>query len=178
MQSIRSWPTLLMGLTMLGVTSQSIAESGTIKATMSLDAEGTLYPVAVGEVLFQGAFRGIMYTENPERGLNAGFVICPVSMMVTLGEKKIEGSGRCEITGEGGDVIYAKYSCEGKVGNCKGKFKLTGGTGRYEGISGSSNIEFRSVVNALVVGLASGSTVRVSNAIASLPKLSYRIPDK
>lgn len=119
-----------------------------------------------------------MYTENLKHGLNAGFVICPVSMKVSLGEEKIEGSGRCEITGEGGDVIYAKYSCEGKVGNCKGKFKLTGGTGRYEGISGSSNIEFRSVVNALVVGLASGSTVRVSNAIASLPKLSYRIPDK
>ncbi len=177
MRSIRSCFTLLIGLTLLGVTHQVIAESGTIKATMSLDAEGTLYPVGVGKVLFQGAFKGIMYTENPERGLNAGFVICPVRMLVTLEEKKIEGSVNCEITGEGGDVIYAKYTCVGKVGHCEGKFDVTGGTGRYAGNLGSSSIEFRSVVNALVVGFASGSTVRVSHAIASLPKLNYLIPD-
>lgn len=177
MQSNRMWLTLLVGLTLLGMTSQSMAESGTIKATMSLDAEGTLYPVAVDKVLFQGVFKGIMYTENPDRGLNAGFVICPISMLITLSEKKIEGSGHCEITGEGGDVIYAEYVCEGKVGNCKGKFDIKGGTGRYEGISGSSSIEFRSVVNALIIGFASGSTVRVPHAIASLPELNYSIPD-
>jgi len=177
MRSTRYWLTFLMGLSISVATGISYAETGSIQATISMDAEGTLYPVGEAEVLFQGAFKGIMYTKSRTKGLNAGFVTCPVSIQVNIDKAMTEGKGLCEIIGKGGDVIYANYTCKGEVGDCKGTFTLTGGTGSYEGISGSGDIEFRTVINALVVGLASGSTIRVSNAIATLPKLNYRIPD-
>ena len=42
------------------------------------------------------------------------------------------------ITASGGDTAYARWSCSGKPGQCKGKFDLTGGTGEFKGAKGSS----------------------------------------
>ena len=82
------------------------------------------------------------------------------------------------ITPSAGDVVYATWSCEGEVGGCRGDFRLTGGTGQYEGVTGSSKLLVRSAINTLLVGMSSGSLVREATGIAVLPKLTYSIPAK
>jgi len=172
----RIWIISLLGVITLGFSCLTFAEQQTLTATMSWDAQGTVYVVGPDELLFQGATRGVFYVEKASGDLNAAFGLCPVEYTANKKEKTTSGFGQCEIIGEGGDSIFAEYSCSGTAGICKGTFTITGGTGRFKGAEGNSEMIIRSTVSALVYGLSSGSEIAVKNGIMILPKLTYSIP--
>ncbi len=174
----RSWITSLLGVITLGFSCLTFAEQQTLTATMSWDAQGTVYVVGPNELLFQGASRGVFYVEKASGDLNAAFGLCPVEYTADTKAKTTSGFGQCEIIGEGGDSLFAEYSCSGTAGICKGTFTITGGTGRFKGAEGNSEMIIRSTVNALVYGLGSGSEIAVKNGIMILPKLTYSTPGK
>ena len=177
----RSWFTFLLGVITLGLscfTSLAFAEQQTLTATMSWNGQGTVYVVGQDELLFQGAMAGVFYVEKASGKLNAAFGLCPVEFTANLKEKTTSGFGQCEIIGEGGDSVFAEYSCSGKAGLCKGTFTITGGTGSFKGAEGASDMVIRSTISALVFGLGSGSEIAVKNGIMILPKLTYTIPGK
>jgi hypothetical protein len=175
----RSWITLLLGAIALGfscLSSLSFAEQQTLKATMSWDAQGTVYVVGPDKLLFQGAMAGVFYVEKASGKLNAAFGLCPVEYTANKKEKTTSGFGQCEIIGEGGDSVFAEYSCSGTPGLCKGTFTITGGTGSLKGAEGASDMIIRSTISELVLGLGSGSEIAVKNGIMILPKLTYTVP--
>ena len=177
----RSWFTFLLGVITLGLscfTSLAFAEQQTLTATMSWNGQGTVYVVGQDELLFQGAMAGVFYVEKASGKLNAAFGLCPVEFTANLKEKTTSGFGQCEIIGEGGDSVFAEYSCSGKAGLCKGTFTITGGTGELKGAEGASDMIIRSTISALVFGLGSGSEIAIKNGIMILPKLTYTIPGK
>lgn len=177
----RSWITFLLGATALGfscLSSLSFAEQQTLKATMSWNGQGTVYVVGQDQLLFQGAMAGVFYVEKASGKLNAAFGLCPVEFTANKKEKTTSGFGQCEIVGEGGDSVFAEYSCSGKAGLCKGTFTITGGTGKLKGAEGASDMIIRSTVSALVLGLGSGSEIAIKNGIMILPKLTYNVPGK
>ena len=176
MLSIRSWLTLMISLTMLGLSTNAYTGEQTLSVTMSWNGEGTLYSTGVDEMTFKGALEGIMYTVNADGDLNAAFAECPIDVEINKKSQTSMMSGNCEVTGAGGDVVYADLSCSGKPGICIGTFTLTGGTGRFAGVTGASKMVFRSVVSSLVTEMASGSRIKVANGIAILPKLAFSIP--
>jgi hypothetical protein len=167
--------TVISGLVLLGVTSGALAEKS-LKAIMPWEGEGFVYQIAADTMLFLGAYEGILYVETAEGKLDEGFVRCPGRQIIDTKSGKISGEGYCMITPSAGDVVYATWSCRGEVSGCKGDFKLTGGTGQYEGISGSSKLVVRSAINTLIVGMPSGSVIREATGIAILPELKYTIP--
>jgi len=172
----RSWITSLLGVIILGFSCLTFAEQQTLTATMSWDAQGTVYVVGPDELLFQGATRGVFYVEKASGKLNAAFGLCPVEYTANIKEKLTSGFGQCEIIGEGGDSLFAEFSCTGTAGLCEGTFTITGGTGSFKGAEGNSDMIIRSTVSALVFGLGSGSEIAVKNGIMILPKLTYSIP--
>jgi hypothetical protein len=174
----RRWMVLLLSVISMGLSNLTFADQQTLTATMSWNAEGDIYVVSSDELQFQGAIEGIFYVEKASGKLNAAFGLCPVVYIANTKEKTISGSGRCEIIGDKGDSIFAEYSCSGQAGFCKGKFNITGGTGSLTGAKGSSELIMRSVINALVYGLGSGSHLVVKNGILILPKLTYSVPEK
>jgi len=174
----RSWITSLLGVITLGFSCLTFAEQQTLTATMSWDAQGTVYVVGPDELLFQGATRGVFYVEKASGKLNAAFGLCPVEYTANIKEKTTSGFGQCEIVGEGGDSLFAEFSCSGTAGLCEGTFTITGGTGSFKGAEGVSDMIIRSTVSALVYGLGSGSEIAVKNGIMILPKLTYSIPGK
>ncbi len=175
MNSIRSLfvPPLFLLLIATTVTTQ--AGEQTIKVTMPWDGEGTVYMIGTGKALFMGAFEGIMYVEKEEGELDAAFANCPATQHIDVETGSSSADGYCNIAVSGEDAVFAKWSCEGKIGTCKGNFELTGGTGRFEGVSGSSQLVVRSVLNALVSGLGDGEVVRTATGIAVLPRLTYQM---
>ena len=177
MSRSRYWPFAITGLLLLGLTGGALAEKS-LKAIMPFEGEGTVYQIAPETMLFLGAFEGIIYAETAEGKLDEGFIRCHGSQTIDMKTGKTSGEGYCMITPSAGDVVYATWSCRGEVGGCKGDFKLTSGTGQYEGISGSSKLVVRSALNTLVVGMSSGSAIREATGIAILPELSYTIPEK
>ena len=109
-------------------------------------AKGTLYPLSKDRMLFQGEQKGtlfIRHTEGKSILFHAGRVICPVSVDVDLKEDKDAAQGMCSITDQSGDKAFAKWSCTGPHGDCRGTFTFTGGTGQFQGITGDSAFRIR-----------------------------------
>ncbi len=178
MANLRHWCMGLSVLILLGLAGAVQAEKKSLKAMMPWQGDGSVYQIAPDTMLFLGAFEGIIYTETSEGKLDEGFVRCPASQKVNLETGRVEGEGYCMITPSAGDVVYATWSCQGKVGGCQGDFILTGGTGQYEGVTGSSKLMVRTAINTLIVGMTSGSVIREATGLAILPKLTYTIPEK
>jgi hypothetical protein len=176
MSKLRHGLMTMTGLLLLAAGSSAFAEKKSLKAVMPWEGDGKVYQIGPETMLFLGAFEGIIYVETSEGKLDEGFVRCPGSQTIDVKTGKTSGEGHCMITPSAGDIVYATWSCKGEVGGCKGDFKLTGGSGQYKGISGSSKLLVRSAINTLVVGLSSGSVVREATGIAILPELTYSIP--
>lgn len=178
MATLRRWFLPLLWVPLWALAAGSHAEEGSLEAMMPWDGEGRVFDIGPDLVLFQGAFEGILYVETAQGDLDAAFALCPGSQRLDTAAKTTNASGHCMITGSGGDTVYAQWRCKGELGVCRGRFELTGGTGRFEGISGASELQVRSVLSALVLGMGSGSTVRAASGLAILPKLTYSIPDR
>ena len=173
----RSLFTVIPLLALLCFSAGAQAEES-LKAIIPWDGEGRVFRIGMDTMLFLGAFEGIMYVETSEGELDEGFVVCPVNQILDLKTKATTGSGHCMITASGGDTVFAEWTCSGKVGGCKGNFKLTGGSGKFKGITGSSKLIVRSPLSVLAGDMASGSVVRVASGIAILPELKYKMPAK
>jgi len=167
---------LVLMLVLSGLSASAEAEQTSLKAMIPWEGEGRVFQVAPDELLFLGAFEGIIYVETATGKLDEGFVRCPVSQKITLKTKKTSASGSCMITASSEDTVYAQWTCIGQVGACRGEFKLTGGTGQFKGVTGLSTFIVRSPLHALVAGMSGGNIVRVASGIAVLPELKYEIP--
>ena len=175
MKSNRLRLSLLTGLLVAVVSGPALAAEKSIKVIMTWSGEGTIHSISTDRMLFMGEFEGIMYAETAEGELDAAFASCPANQYINIKSKKTEASGYCNIAVSGEDTVFAEWTCEGELGACKGKFTLTGGTGKFEGVTGSSDLTIRSVISSVVAGMSSGSVVRSTAGLAILPKLTYKL---
>jgi hypothetical protein len=166
------------GLALLGPAPGALAEPKEVSATIPWEGEGRVFRIGPTTLLFLGALKGIIYVEHTSGDVDEGFVECPVTQRLELKTKEIFGWGNCMITPSGGDTIFAEWTCAGVTGRCRGEFRLTGGTGKFEGITGSSEFLVRSPLRALATDMSSGTVLRVASGLAVLPKLTYEVPAK
>jgi len=166
----------LLATLLLTVTPVSAAEQGTVQATIPWEGKGRVFQIDSRRVQFLGAFTGIMYVENSKGKMHEGFVQCPIVQTVNMDTGESEATGNCEITAGPDDVVYARVSCKGLVGDCGGKFVLIDGEGKFAGISGEGQLRVRSPLQALAADLGSGATVRVASGIAVIKDLKFSIP--
>jgi hypothetical protein len=157
-------------------TAVSAAEEGTVKIMAPWESSGQIFQVGPDEVLFLGVAEGIMYIDEGEGVLDAAALQCPGTREISLEAGASKAHGRCVITGEGGDQIFAVYRCEGAEGDCEGTFELTGGTGRFEGITGKGAMQVRTRLMALAQNAETGAVVSGAAGLAKWPALSYKIP--
>jgi hypothetical protein len=167
---------LLAGFLAAACLGPSLATEKSLQVIMPWSGDGTIHSIGTHRLLFMGEFEGIMYAENAEGELDAAFASCPATQYIDTDSQQTEAKGYCNIAITGEDTVYAEWNCEGKVGACKGSFILTGGTGRFEGVTGSSELTVRSVLSAVVAGMSSGSVVRAASGLAVLPRLTYKLP--
>ena len=155
----------------------SLVQAGeqSVKVIMPWNGDGSIHSIGVDRVMFMGEFEGIMYAETDAGDLDAAFASCPATQYIDIQTKKTSASGYCDIAVSGEDSVFAEWSCEGKLGACSGTFTLTGGTGKYKGVTGSSELKIRSVLSTLVAGMTSGSVVHTASGLAILPRLTYKL---
>ena len=169
------WSGLVLGLVIAGTAGMAHAGEKSDKILMPWDGEGSVYTIGIDKLLFMGELEGIMYVETSAGELDAAYANCPASQHIDMKGKQSSATGYCTITISSEEVVFAEWSCKGKVGACEGTFNLTGGTGKYAGVTGSSEILVRSVLNTLVVGMGSGDAVRAATGLAILPNLTYKL---
>jgi len=163
-------------LVLCGWATASLAETSKLSAIIPWQGQGQLFPVAVDKLRFLGAFEGIMYVETAEGAMNEAFVRCPVVQDVDGSNQSTSATGSCVITASTEDVVFAELECKGVAGMCKGEFTLTGGTGRFAGISGSGKMTVRSPVHALAADVSEGTLIHAAAGILQIPNLEVRLP--
>jgi len=173
--------TLLMAIALIVASGVSAAEEGKVKILAPWNSIGQAFPIATDKVLFQGRGEGIMYIENGKNEtLNAALFVCPGNTILDLEKDTATTSGNCIITpaDNSGDIVFAEFSCTGEPGACAGKFMLTGGTGKFAGISGSSKVMIQTVLADLARDAKTGAVIKGSTGLAIWPELKYKIPGK
>lgn len=104
-------------------------------------ASGTTFEVGPQHYFFVGSFSGVLRTDAADSPLQNAAVQCPGSLSIG-----IEGAGFCVYTDAGGDKLFSTWTCPtpaatpaGAIAalNCTNVF--TGGTGKYNGVSGGNN---------------------------------------
>jgi len=157
-------------------SSVTRAESTTVSAVIPWQGQGEVFPIGTDKFQFLGAIEGIMYLERADGEMNEAFVKCPIVQDIDATDQSTSASGNCTIVVSTDDAVFAELSCEGRAGLCRGEFKLTGGTGRFTGISGSGEMIVRSPVHALASDLSGGTVLKISAGILQLPKLNITLP--
>ncbi len=152
------------------------AEQDTLQAIIPWDAQGRVFQVDTGTLMFLGAVQGVMYIESSRGDMHEAFVMCPIIQKLVLETGKTEGVAHCEISASPEDVVYAELSCSGELGNCQGTFTLIDGEGKFAGISGAGTLRVRSPMHALISDMAAGAVLRVASGLIVVKDLKYRIP--
>ena len=93
------------------------------------------------------------------------------------GDGSQTGQGRCIITGKDGSV-FGQLTCTGfQFVGCSGDFTITGGTGRFSGITGSGKAVVRSESRSTgATKSADGSLTEDARGIIYWQELEYKIP--
>ena len=152
------------------------AEERTVKASAAWVGQGRFVPTGSTTVFFVGVFSGILFVDNDQGALNTAKILCPGTLEVDVNGGKQHGEGRCVMSPNATDQVFAKWSCSGTHQvECKGPFTLTGGTGRFAGITGQGDFRLRTAIAELSV--KPGELVQETAAgLAEWPSLRYRIP--
>lgn len=151
------------------------ASAETVSAIVPWQGEGQIFPIDVDRLRFLGSVEGIMYVEREDGAMNEAFVRCPIVQDISMSDGKTSATGNCLIIASPDDTVYAELRCEGMRGYCRGEFKLTGGTGRFAGITGSGEMTARSPVHALAQNLSEGTVVQAAIGILRLPALEFSL---
>jgi hypothetical protein len=102
---------------------------------------GKVFQLEKGHIFWVGEFSGNFANDagkgSPYDG--TGWK-CPGSNDIDLNNKINKAAGFCIISDQSGDLAYSSWQCQGPADGetCNGTNKFTGGTGKYQGISGSS----------------------------------------
>ena len=146
-----------------------------IKAFAAWQGRGQIFETGPNRQTFVGSFTGMIFVETDKGPLDAGYMVCPAFLDVNVTDGTQEGKGRCTISAKDGSRAYADISCKGvHLVGCDGQFTFTGGTDRFEGLTGGGPIIIRSGLQDAAMG--GGNTVQESaGGIIIWPKLTYKL---
>ena len=161
----------------LGGGASVFAEEGTVRAVAPWKGQGFAFPVGPDEVYMVAVYSGTMFVDDGKGSLHAASIVCPGTVQGDFKTMTKTGQGRCIITNEDGDRVYARFSCVGDMEGCRGTFKLDGGTGKYAGITGEGEMVSQLQGRAVTVVAGYDAAQQVSEGIVVWPKLKYSIPE-
>lgn len=166
-----------MGLLFLGLQDRTFAEQATVSATAPWKGEGFAFPIGDNRVYMVAVFSGIMFVEDSQGALHAGSLVCPATVEADLHTMTKSGKGHCIISNTDGERVYAEFSCTGDLEGCKGPFILTGGTGKFTGITGEGEMISKIQARAITVVEGFESARQQGEGVAIWPRITYSIPE-
>lgn len=152
------------------------ADGETIDAILAWSGKGHTYEIGVDRVIFVGALVGPIYVDTEHGLVPSGSANCPVMVDIETSTAEQSAEGHCLIENVDGDRVYADISCTGvfRIG-CKGTITLTGGTGIFDGVTGSGDMLVRSERQSFVEQ-ADGVRHAEGAGIMSIKGLTYTLP--
>ena len=166
-----------LGLLCFGTEVPTFAEQTTVKAMAPWEGEGFAFPVGNDQVYMVAVFTGIMFVEDAKGALHAGSLVCPATVKADMKTMTKSGNGHCIITNTEGERVYAEFSCTGDLESCGGPFTLTGGTGKFAGITGEGEMVSKMQAQGFSVVDGFSSARQHGEGIAVWPRITYTMSD-
>ncbi len=152
------------------------AEEATVKAFVAWQGSGQTLQTSVGEATFIGSITGTVYVETDKGPIASGQMVCPATVRIALDSGAQTGTGRCVMTAPDDARIFADFTCTGyHLIGCDGDFTFTGGTGRFEGISGGGRGVLRANERTLTA-IGGAGVAETGSGILFWPALAYKLP--
>ena len=173
---------MLVGGTMLTGAPGAHGEEATARLASAVRAQGFFFEIGERRALVMGALEGALYVESGADALDGARMICPSSFTIDPLAQSFTAEGYCTIARGEEHKIYGRWTCTGVVTKgCRGRFTITGGTGRFAGVSGESEIAVRtSLTDATAAKGTPRSTIGVAQetgvGLITFTALRYRTP--
>jgi hypothetical protein len=135
--------TAILAIVALPARAEPIEE--TIRAFSVWEGHGAFFVPGLDVTTVSATLIGRLYVDTEQGPVDAGMMSCPATVHVKTVDRTQEGSAICAITTKDGAQIFAELNCTGvyMVG-CTGEAKITGGTGRFKGVTGGGKFTMRS----------------------------------
>jgi lipid-binding SYLF domain-containing protein len=172
---------LMVNLTLEGAkfTKLNLAVENTVKATAAWEGQGFAFPVGNDQAYMVGVYAGVMFVDDGKGPLNAAAIVCPGTTEGILTKGTKTGEGRCIITDQDGDRVFARFTCVGDFEGCRGPFTIVDGTGKFAGITGEGEMISRIQARQLTTYPTVVETVQQQGyGVAVWPALHYTISTK
>jgi len=168
---------MLFGVCLLGLSERAFAEQKEVKAMAPWEGEGFAFPIGNDRVYMVAVFTGIMFVEDGQGALHAGSLVCPATVEADMKAMTKSGKGHCIISNTEGERVYAEFSCTGDLEGCRGPFTITGGTGKFTGITGEGEMISKIQTRQLLVVEGFESARQHGEGVAIWPRITYSFPE-
>jgi hypothetical protein len=162
----------------ISVCAVADAEEGTVNAAATWKGRSFAFPVGQDQVYLVGVYSGTFFVNDGKGALHTASIVCPATAEGDLKSMTKTGQGRCILTDEDGNRVYAKFACKGDLEGCRGPFSIVGGTGKFDGITGEGEMISRILVRQGTTVTGFQNAEQEGDGIATWPSLTYQIPDK
>jgi hypothetical protein len=157
----------------------ALSEESVINAFVPWQGRGFTFPTGPVQGTFVGAFEGIVYIQTDKGPMASGQMTCPAMVEFNFESGAQSGNGKCAISGEPGDRVFAIWSCEGiRLVGCRGTFTITGGTGRFEGATGGGPMLSRPSLQFGSSDMPGNVVSESARGIMTLDALKVVLPSK
>ncbi len=164
---------LTFGLTASWVTAAGETEQ--LEAMGPWKADGTAYQIGPDSMLFIGAFSGVMLLEQKGKVFDAAEFSCPSSQEIDYAAQRVKASGHCIIETSNANKVFARWQCQGEVGDCRGTMEFTAGTGPLEGIKGGGEMRLQSFFADISEDEDGEVVVDKAVGVVTWPKLQFEL---
>jgi len=155
------------------------AEEGTVRATAAWEGQGYAFPVGEDQAYMVAVYAGVMFVDAGKGSLDAASIVCPGTVEGDLAKGTKKGEGRCIITDQEGDRVFARYTCSGDLTeSCRGPFTIVSGTGKFAGITGGGEMISRIQARQLTTYAGVDDVHQLGAGVATWPALHYKVPAK
>lgn len=144
--SIRNFRPLLLGtLLAVGLTvGASAANEQSFNVFSAWTGKGFTVQSGPNEKTFVGSIGGRVYVETDKGPVDAGEMICPLTLKVNTQTAAQEATGKCTIAGNDGALLQLGMKCTGiHLVGCSGDSTIESGTGRFAGVTGGGHFTVR-----------------------------------
>ncbi len=158
--------------------SNSFAEEFTLDAFAPLVVVGEHSVVSDdGIAKIAGTIQGPLYVSSGSQPVEEGSVSCKFTLTVNTATQDEAGVGTCKISYSDGTELRADTSCKGIVGQgCDGDFRITDGSGRYEGATGLGQVSFKTRKRGYRLD-ADGDLTEMIFGVAYWEDYKFKLPD-
>jgi hypothetical protein len=172
---------VLVGGTMLTAAPRARAEEATARLVSAIRGEGHFFEIGERQALVMSAMQGTIYVESGADTLDGARLVCPSTFTIDPLAQSFNADGYCTIARGEEHKIYGRWSCAGVLTKgCRGRFTITGGTGRFAGATGESEILMRTNLTDSSGRAAPRSAIGIAQetgiGLITFPALRYRTP--